>query len=661
MGLRSSSSRRPRRGSLWSSAELEFLEARKMFATINVTNFGANGNDSGDDRNAIVAAINASHDGDTIFFPAGTYNISKPISSTSSDVHVPLGHARIYKGETTFTTTSSGSSSIQDRTVLVSTGIDSSSGKKNEIFGFRETNPNPNTFNAKFTNLTLSGRAFYFATNGGGPVEGVIIDNCHIDVTGGGSNNGIELTTGLRNTQITNNIFTLGGENGIYGYNWDNLTIANNWFVGPTGSHGGEGIHLIAFQNSSPNLLIEQNYFNNLHRMAVEIQGGGFNTVIQDNWYENPFFFTQSNQNGDTFAYSIINASATNVTVQRNYAQMPTSANSPDHIGTRIIFELGGQNIQAHDNYVDGGNDVVAVNGPNSTGNVSKNFFINYNHMTGNNNGSTVKFNIANNSSSKPGDNNGSQTLTWSPASRGRPGPNRRYGEAPPPPPPPPELPDTPTNLSGMAVSTTTIDLNWTDQAINETGYYVQELIGGNWQTIITLDANVTTYEVTGLIASSSYQFKVIAFNAVGNSGDSNVVTVSTSNELLPLAPTNLTGTTVGTTEVDLSWSDNATNETGYVVQRLSDDGSTWVTMATLGANTTTYQMTSLAAGRTFSFRVFAFNGVGQSDFSNIAAVQTPIADASLSNTSTAKRSRSAFTYTSTAGTPVQPPITSPS
>lgn len=44
--------------------------------TLNVTNYGANGSDAGDDRAAFVSAIGAASDGDTLYIPDGTYYLS---------------------------------------------------------------------------------------------------------------------------------------------------------------------------------------------------------------------------------------------------------------------------------------------------------------------------------------------------------------------------------------------------------------------------------------------------------------------------------------------------------------------------------------------------------------------------------------------------------
>ena len=76
-----------------------------------------------------------------------------------------------------------------------------------------------------------------------------------------------------------------------------------------------------------------------------------------------------------------------------------------------------------------------------------------------------------------------------------------------------------------------------------------------------------------------------------------------------------------------LSWSDNATNEGGYRVER-SADGSSFAQIAQVGANVTSYTNTNLAAGATYYYRVTAYNGDGVSDYSNTAAGQTAAATA---------------------------------
>src|SRR5204863_2476 len=55
-----------------------------------------------------------------------------------------------------------------------------------------------------------------------------------------------------------------------------------------------------------------------------------------------------------------------------------------------------------------------------------------------------------------------------------------------------------------------------------------------------------------------------------------------------PAAPTNLTATAGSATQVNLSWTVNSTNQTGFKIER-SGDGTTFAQIATVGANVSTY------------------------------------------------------------------------
>lgn len=98
--------------------------------------------------------------------------------------------------------------------------------------------------------------------------------------------------------------------------------------------------------------------------------------------------------------------------------------------------------------------------------------------------------------------------------------------------------------------------------------------------------------------------------------------------------PSNLVATATGSTVVNLAWLDNADNETGFAVQSCQSAGCTnFVQLATLPANTTTFQVTGLSAGATHRYRVRAFNNLDNSAFTTIANVVTLVAPANLNAT----------------------------
>ena len=92
--------------------------------------------------------------------------------------------------------------------------------------------------------------------------------------------------------------------------------------------------------------------------------------------------------------------------------------------------------------------------------------------------------------------------------------------------------------------------------------------------------------------------------------------------------PTNLEITTSSFSQasfsrIDLSWQDNSTNETGFIVQRRRGGWAHWTEVERTAANTTTFSDTGLFPGTTYSYQVQAFNGSDHSAFSNEVEAET--------------------------------------
>ena len=102
----------------------------------------------------------------------------------------------------------------------------------------------------------------------------------------------------------------------------------------------------------------------------------------------------------------------------------------------------------------------------------------------------------------------------------------------------------------------------------------------------------MTSYSNTGLTASTSYSYRVRAYNTAGDSDYSNTASaVTQAAPALPAAPTNLTATAVSKSQINLTWTDNATNEIGFQIERCKGSTCTnFAQIATVGANVTTYR-----------------------------------------------------------------------
>jgi fibronectin type 3 domain-containing protein len=92
-------------------------------------------------------------------------------------------------------------------------------------------------------------------------------------------------------------------------------------------------------------------------------------------------------------------------------------------------------------------------------------------------------------------------------------------------------VPNAPTNLNGIAVSSNQVNLAWTDNSNNEDGFRIERCTNNNCSSFVQIaqvGPNVNTFSNTGLAGNKTYRYRVRAFNASGNSAYSNIITVKT-------------------------------------------------------------------------------------------------------------------------------------
>jgi hypothetical protein len=152
-----------------------------------------------------------------------------------------------------------------------------------------------------------------------------------------------------------------------------------------------------------------------------------------------------------------------------------------------------------------------------------------------------------------------------------------------------------------------TISLSWTADATaapNQATYYeVERSIDGlgSWSVIAT---NLGTNSYTDTVAASTTRhYRVTAYNCDSGS----LASTSASAKTAPAAPSSLTATATSSTQINLAWTDNSSDETGFIIQQRSPSGSgSWSTIHTTGAGATSYSVTGLTASTNYGFRVAA-------------------------------------------------------
>jgi autotransporter-associated beta strand protein len=197
----------------------------------------------------------------------------------------------------------------------------------------------------------------------------------------------------------------------------------------------------------------------------------------------------------------------------------------------------------------------------------------------------------------------------------------------------PAQAPSAPANARAQALSGSAVELTWTDSTVSPnfaTSYAIQESTDGvNFTTVAHAGQESTSFTVTGLEQNTTYDFRIVGSNSTGSSGPSNIASATTTNQTgqIPTAPQGLGATPASGSEVYLTWTNTATNETGFVVTRATDSLFTQ-NVITESLASAPYYFTDVAPGlspgNTYYYKLQATNTAGLSSTSNTASVRIP-------------------------------------
>ena len=202
--------------------------------------------------------------------------------------------------------------------------------------------------------------------------------------------------------------------------------------------------------------------------------------------------------------------------------------------------------------------------------------------------------------------------------------------------------PSTPTSLTGKAVSSTNVSLNWTENntsgGLPIAGYDIYRngtLVGGSTST---------SYSDTTAQPNTTYSYTVDAFD---NATPPHVSSLSASASVTtpktppPSAPSNVSATANSATSVAVSWSENNTSGGnavgGYYVLR---NGTQIASVA--GISNTKYTDNNVSANTTYTYTVEAYdtatppNVSAQSSDASVTTPKTPPPTAPTTVTATA-------------------------
>jgi chitodextrinase len=199
-------------------------------------------------------------------------------------------------------------------------------------------------------------------------------------------------------------------------------------------------------------------------------------------------------------------------------------------------------------------------------------------------------------------------------------------------------LPDTqpptaPGTLVLTIISTGQINLTWpaaTDD-VGVTGYLVERCAGAGCSTFTQVGAPASTsFNDTGLTASTSYTYRVRATDAAGNLGPYSPTGTATTlaDTQPPTAPGTPVPTVISTSQINLTWpvaTDNI-SVTGYRVERCAGAGCSTFSQVAAPA-TASFNDTGLTPSTSYSYRVRATDAAGNLGPYSATATATTQAD----------------------------------
>ena len=183
--------------------------------------------------------------------------------------------------------------------------------------------------------------------------------------------------------------------------------------------------------------------------------------------------------------------------------------------------------------------------------------------------------------------------------------------------------PRAPLNVLVEAVSSGEVRVRWTDNSANEDGFRIERSTdGANYTQVGTVGRDVLLFVDPTTVPLTGYYYRVSAYNGIGASSYT-VATRVTTPDAPPAAPSGLAGAVISDRQVNLTWRDNSANETGFRIERSA--GGQFIEVGTTGANVQSFEDRGTSATTTYGYRVRAVNGGGESAYSNVAMVTTPV------------------------------------
>ena len=186
--------------------------------------------------------------------------------------------------------------------------------------------------------------------------------------------------------------------------------------------------------------------------------------------------------------------------------------------------------------------------------------------------------------------------------------------------------PVAPSNGTYTNIKATSMTINWQDNSTDESGFRVEMSTNSTagFTTKGSVGINVTSLSITGLLPSTTYYFRIYAFNIGGDSPRYETSQVTSVPPPAPAAPSKLVcianPVSINNAKADilLSWQDNEPDhvdaEEGFIIER-SEDGINFYEVDRVDYDVTNYTDTGLRLFRMYYYRIASYNYYNQSSY----------------------------------------------
>lgn len=171
-----------------------------------------------------------------------------------------------------------------------------------------------------------------------------------------------------------------------------------------------------------------------------------------------------------------------------------------------------------------------------------------------------------------------------------------------------------PTSLTSEATTPGAVNLAWQYPSANATGFEIERSLNGTsgFSLLASVPSAPLSFTDLTVQGNTTYYYRLRAKNAAGASSYSAVVSQLTLPEILP-TPGNLIATAITASSIQLTWTDNTTNESGFEIQRSTSAGGPYTLLTTTAADAISFTDTGLTPVTSYYYRVRAIGTTGTS------------------------------------------------